>query len=54
MKRDESQDGALVPVAGYLGEQINALHELKEVHMPDYTLLEYSPLLDSAWGRKTG
>ena len=48
MKRDESQGGALVPVAGYLSAQIGALQELKEVHMPSHNLIEYSPLLDSA------
>ena len=48
MRRDESRGGTLVPVAGYLSSQIAAMQELHESHMPQYTLIEYDPLLDSA------
>ncbi len=36
------------PAPGFLAEQLAALPELAHPHMPDYTLHEYTPLLDSS------
>jgi L-asparaginase len=37
-----------VPAPGYLAEQLSMMPELANEYMPDYTIHEYSPLLDSA------
>lgn len=43
----KSTDG-YAPLAGYLGEQMALMPELKADVMPDYTINEYETLLDSA------
>lgn len=46
MKHDAS--GALAPVPGYFTEQIMQMEELQRDEMPQFTIKEYDPLLDSA------
>jgi len=41
-------DGSLAPEKGYLTDKINELPEMKSPGMPDYTIKEYEPLLDSS------
>jgi L-asparaginase len=48
MKRDHSQGGTLVPVAGFLSDEIAKMPELQQADMPQHDLLEFSPLLDSS------
>jgi L-asparaginase len=43
-----NDQGSLSPEVGYLTEQIKELPELKKEEMPEYTIKEYEPLLDSA------
>ncbi|MEZ6096680.1 MAG: asparaginase [Pirellulaceae bacterium] len=38
----------LVPVKGFLAEQMDMMPELKDQSMPAYDILEYTPVLDSA------
>ena len=40
--------GSYAPVPGYLSERLAAMPELTSGELPDYTLSEYRPLLDSA------
>jgi L-asparaginase len=40
--------GAYEPLPRYLEEQMRAMPEFKDPQMPDYTLNEYEPLLDSS------
>lgn len=44
----QSGEEGYVPVAGYLGEQMAAMPELQREQVPEYTIHEYTPLLDSA------
>lgn len=41
-------NNGFVPVKGYLSEQLQALSELNHPDMPDYHIIEYDPLIDSA------
>jgi len=47
MKKNE-RSGLYEPTSGYLQAQMKAMPELKTPHLPDYTLHEYHPLLDSS------
>jgi len=42
------KDGSLSPEPGYLTERIKELPEMSRAEMPDYTITEYEPLLDSS------
>jgi L-asparaginase len=44
----EDCDGNLVPVPGFLEEQMANMPELKDPSMPDYIINQYDPLLDSS------
>lgn len=41
-------DGSLAPEAGFLTAEINKAPEMTAREMPDYTIKEYNPLLDSS------
>lgn len=41
-------DGVYLPISGYLSERMVAMPELQRAELPEYTLHEYAPLLDSA------
>ena len=41
-------DGSLAPERGYLTERILELPEMKRPEMPDFSIIEYDPLLDSS------
>ena len=44
----DAATNALRPVANHLSEQLQELAEFRKPDMPDYTIIEYDPLLDSA------
>ena len=48
MKREEV-GGSLKPEPGYLTQQIKELPEMSNPEMPDYDIIEFDPLIDSAW-----
>lgn len=41
-------DGSLAPEQNYLTERINTLPEMTRPEMPEYSIIEYTPLLDSS------
>ncbi len=49
-----------VPLPGYLAQRMEAMPEFQREEMPDYTIHEYEPLLDSSnispveWGKMAG
>src|SRR5688500_629833 len=45
---NKNDKGVYEPLRGYLADQLNAMPELKDSRMPEYTLKEYEPLLDSS------
>ena len=42
------KDGTLAPSPGYLAAQMRAMPELREARMPEYDVIEYGTLIDSA------
>jgi L-asparaginase len=42
------ENGSLAPEENYLTDRINTLPEMKRPEMPEYSIKEYSPLLDSS------
>jgi len=48
MACQKQPDGSLAPSKGYLASQMATMPELTDANMPEYTLVEYDPLIDSS------